>query len=58
MIDHVVRVVGYDGLPADVGTTVYFTCPPDLALVGSNSITCTGNGEWTPDPSVVMCMQG
>ena len=60
MIDSVVEVVIHDteGLRADIGTTVNFTCPPDLSLEGISSTTCTENGEWTPDPSGVMCTKG
>ena len=58
MINSLVKVIGYDGLPADIGTTINFSCPPDLSLIGPNSTTCTGNREWTPDPSGVMCAQG
>ena len=60
VIDSLVRVVGYDGnsVTADVGTTVSFTCPPNLSLQGINSTTCTGNEEWTPDPRGVMCIKG
>ena len=52
-----VNIIDYgdNGLPADI---INFTCPPDLSLVGPNSITCTGNGEWEPDPSGVMCTEG
>lgn len=55
-----VGVVGYDsdGITIDVGTTLNFTCPPDLLLTGPNSTTCTGNREWTPDTSGVMCTKG
>lgn len=60
MIDSLVKVVGYsgNGVTANVGTTISFTCPPDLSLKGINSTTCTGNGVWTPDPSGVTCTQG
>ena len=58
MIDSVVNVGGYDGLPADIGTMVNFTCPPDLSLIGPTSTTCNGSGQWTPDPSGMMCTQG
>ena len=63
-INNLVKVMGYesddgdDGLPADIGTTINFTCPPDLLLIGANSTTCTGNGEWAPDPSRVVCTKG
>ena len=58
MIDNMVKVVGYDGLTADIGTTINFTCPPDLSLIGPNSTTCTRNGEWEPDPNEAMCTKG
>ena len=58
MTDSLVKTVGFDGLMTDVGTTVSLTCPPDQSLIGPNSITCTGNGEWEPDPRGVMCTQG
>ena len=38
------------------GTTVTFSCPSGLALIGSHSATCTGNGEWKPDPRLLMCI--
>ena len=60
MINSLVRLVGYvgDGTTADIGTIIDFTCPPDLLLTGPNSMTCTENGEWIPDPSGVMCTKG
>ena len=48
-------VVGYDDIVPVEGSTVSFTCPPGLALTGPNSATCTGNGEWEPDPREIMC---
>ena len=59
-INSPVAVVGYgdNGIPANVGTTVNFICPPDLSLIGKNSTTCAGNEEWKPDPSVVICTKG
>ena len=50
----VLNVESYDGLPIE-GSTVRFSCPPELVLVGPNSATCTENGEWEPDPSGLMC---
>ena len=60
MINSPVEVVDYrdNGLPADAGTTVNLTCPPNLSLIGPNSTSCIGNGEWEPDPSGVMCTKG
>ena len=52
--DSVPKVVAYDGLPIE-GSTIRFSCPPGLVLVGSDSAACTENGEWEPDPSGVMC---
>jgi hypothetical protein len=37
------------------GCTITFSCPPGLELNGSNSATCTGDGEWEPDPSWLTC---
>ena len=37
------------------GATFNFSCPPGLVLIGPNSTTCMGNGEWEPDPSEVTC---
>ena len=36
--------------PAKEGTTLIFHCPPEYVLIGSNTTTCMGNGEWEPDP--------
>ena len=33
------------------GSTIRFSCPPGWKLTGPNSVICTGNGEWEPDPS-------
>ena len=37
------------------GTTLSFVCPTYYVLVGPNTITCIGNGEWEPDPKEVEC---
>ena len=52
--DSVPRVVGYNDVPVE-GSTIRFSCLAGLELTGPNSATCTGNGEWEPDPSGVMC---
>ena len=39
------NIEGYDSLSIK-GSTVRFSCPPSLALIGSNSATCTENGKW------------
>ena len=41
--------------PALEGTTVSFSCPPELVLVGPNASVCTRNGVWDPDPREVAC---
>ena len=47
--------VTYNGLPIQ-GATVNFTCRTGLALSGSNTATCMGNGEWEPDPQELECI--
>ena len=41
--------------PAIEGTTVTFECPPEHVLIGPNTTTCMGNGEWEPDPRDLAC---
>ena len=41
--------------PAMEGATVTLVCPPQYALIGPNTTTCMGNGEWEPDPREVEC---
>ena len=53
--DSVPRVEALDGILPVEGTTFTFSCPPGLALIGPNSTTCTGNGEWEPDPRGLTC---
>ena len=50
--DSVPIIDGYDG---SVGSTIRFSCPPGLVLIGPNSVICTESGEWEPDPSGLMC---
>ena len=38
------------------GAIVTFTCPPGQVLNGRNTSTCTGNGEWEPDPREAECI--
>ena len=53
---NLVNVEGYDdNLSALEGSTIRFSCPPWLELIGPDSATCIGNGEWEPDPSELMC---
>ena len=37
------------------GTSVTFSCPPGLVLIGHSTSTCMGSGEWEPDPTEVEC---
>ena len=41
--------------PAPEGTTISFSCPPRMVLIGPNASTCVENGEWKPDPRGVEC---
>ena len=50
----VVRIINYSR-PALEGTSIMFDCPPGLELTGSESSTCTENGDWTPDPRNITC---
>ena len=34
--------------PASEGTVLFFDCPPQHVLIGPNTTTCMGNGEWEP----------
>ena len=49
------RVDGSDDILPLEGNTISFSCPPGLALIGPNSVTCTENGEWEPDPRRLLC---
>ena len=41
--------------PALEGAVLSFDCPPQHVLIGPNTTTCMGNGEWEPDPREVEC---
>ena len=45
--DSIIRVLSDNRLPVE-GSTVTFSCPPGMEQIGlgSNSVTCTDNGEW------------
>ena len=45
-------IKGYQD-PALEGVNITFSCHG--GLIGPNSATCTGNGEWEPDPREVNC---
>ena len=53
--DSVPKVVGCDDIIPVEGTTIKFSCPPGLVIIGPNSASCMKNGEWEPDPSGVTC---
>ena len=52
--DSIPTIVEIDDIPVE-GSTIRFSCPPGLELVGPNSAICTENGEWGPDLSGFMC---
>ena len=52
--DDSVRVSRYRN-PAMEGTTITFSCPDGLILIGANTSTCTGNGEWDPELKETNC---
>ena len=45
--DSIIRVISDNRLPVE-GSTITFNCPPGMEQIGlgSNSATCTDNGEW------------
>ena len=49
-----VIVEGYED-PALEGTNITFTCLEGKTLIGTNSATCMGNGEWVPALREVEC---
>ena len=46
--------IGYHD-PVMEGTSAYFSCPVGQTLIGPNTSTCMGNGEWEPDPRRLEC---
>ena len=46
--------IGNYGKPSLEGEGIRFSCPKRV-LIGPNSTTCMGNGEWEPDPRKVAC---
>ena len=55
--DSVPNIEDYDGLPIE-GSTLRFSCPNGLALIGPNLATCTENGRWELNSNNwPMCMQ-
>jgi hypothetical protein len=47
--------VMHSGLPIE-GSVVNLSCPPGMILNGTNTTTCTRNGEWEPDPQDAECI--
>jgi hypothetical protein len=41
--------------PALEGVVLSFDCPSQQVLIGPNTTTCMGNGEWEPDPRELEC---
>ena len=52
--DSSVRITDYQP-PMLEGSNLTLSCCSGLELVGSNTTTCMGNGEWEPDPRQVEC---
>ena len=52
----VVMINGSQETPYREGQFITYTCPPGRVLDGSNSSTCTENGEWEPDPGGLACI--
>ena len=52
--DDLIMVIDYNDTTVR-GSTITLSCPPGHVLIGSNSSTCMGNGEWEPDPREVEC---
>ena len=53
-VDEYITINGYMD-PALEGAVLTFVCPLEHTLVGPNSTTCMGNGEWELDPREVEC---
>ena len=53
--DSVPDIVDNGGLPIE-GSTITFTCPSGLKLMGGpSSATCRETGEWKPDFTGLIC---
>ena len=50
-------IEGYND-PALEGKNITFNCREGLMLIGPNSATCMGNGEWEPNPRDAICTGG
>ena len=45
----------HSGLPIE-GSMANLSCPPGMTLNGTNTTTCTRNGEWEPYPQDAECI--
>ena len=52
--ESVPNIESYDGLPIE-GSTIMFSCPPGLLVIGLNLATCSDNGEWEPNLHDLVC---
>ena len=55
LVDELIDVVDFRE-PATRGTDVTLACISGLMLIGPNTSTCMGNGEWEPNPSEAECI--
>ena len=50
----ILTVRGYENLALE-GDMVDFSCSVGEAITGSNTLVCTRNGKWEPDPQKISC---
>ena len=55
LVDESVHVVDFKE-PGTMGAYVTLVCTSGLTLMGPNTSTCMGNGEWEPDPRDAECI--
>ena len=55
LVNASVIVEGYEDQSLE-GENIMFSCPSGLVMIGPNTATCIGNGEWEPDPREVNCI--
>ena len=57
LVNDLVGVInGSQDNPHIKGQLITYICPPGFVQTGPNTSTCTGNGEWDPDPRRVTCI--
>ncbi len=51
-------IVDYEILNDTVleGTVLTYQCDNGLLLTGPNTITCTNDGVWSPEPETILCV--